>query len=404
MSKRSNVSPGVVLKSLRRMASHPWILGKLFKLQGEKWLFNQLNPQAPTGRARRIHQLSIRITDVCNLRCHTCGQWGDHGFLRGQDLGALKRQEVSPDRHLELFSDLVQHGHHPNVYIWGGEPMLYKGTLEVIEGASRLGLPTSIVSNGHRVAGAVERLVKAPLFLMQISVDGHNAQMHNQARPSAGSGDAFSDVQSAMEAINRARRDSGGGLPLIASLTVVSANNINHLVDIYRAFKDQVDLFVFYLSWWITQERAEAHDQDFQRRFGFAPRLHWGWLGDWQPDDYAALQDQIDQLNAISRPWNAPPVTFIPSISGLDNLRQYYTDHSSRFGFDQCISIFQAVELDSNGNMSPCRDYHDYVVGNVKEQTITQLWNSPAYRKFRSSLHTEGLMPACSRCCGLMGY
>ena len=74
------------------------------------------------------------------------------------------------------------------------------------------------------------------------------------------------------------------------------------------------------------------------------------------------------------------------------------------FGYNQCISIFQAVEVNSNGDMSPCRDYHDYVVGNIKDATITQLWNGPAYQKFRHSLATDGLMPVCSRCCGLMGY
>jgi radical SAM protein with 4Fe4S-binding SPASM domain len=105
-----------------------------------------------------------------------------------------------------------------------------------------------------------------------------------------------------------------------------------------------------------------------------------------------------------SRPGTAPPVTLIPSITGEDNLRAYYTDHGNYFGFNQCISIFQAVEVNSNGDLSPCRDYHDYVVGNIKEATITELWNSPAYRKFRQSLATEGLMPVCSRCCGLMGY
>ena len=62
------------------------------------------------------------------------------------------------------------------------------------------------------------------------------------------------------------------------------------------------------------------------------------------------------------------------------------------------------MEVNSNGDLSPCRDYHDYVVCNLKEATITELWNSPAYRKFRHSLDTEGLMPVCSRCCGLMGY
>ena len=60
--------------------------------------------------------------------------------------------------------------------------------------------------------------------------------------------------------------------------------------------------------------------------------------------------------------------------------------------------------MDSNGDLSPCRDYHDYVVGNLKDATITELWNSRAYRDFRRSLATEGLMPAWTRCCGLMGY
>jgi radical SAM protein with 4Fe4S-binding SPASM domain len=88
----------------------------------------------------------------------------------------------------------------------------------------------------------------------------------------------------------------------------------------------------------------------------------------------------------------------------VENLRTYYTDHRARFGYDQCISIYQVVEINSNGDLSPCRDYHDYVVGNIKEATITELWNSPAYQKFRRSLSQEGLMPVCSRCCGLMGY
>ncbi|MDD2901358.1 MAG: SPASM domain-containing protein [Syntrophales bacterium] len=101
---------------------------------------------------------------------------------------------------------------------------------------------------------------------------------------------------------------------------------------------------------------------------------------------------------------SAPAVTLIPPFTGEDNLKTYYNDHRATFGFDRCLSIFQVVEVDSNGDLSPCRDYHDYVVGNLKEATITELWNSEAYRRFRRSLAAEGLMPVCSRCCGLMGY
>ncbi len=405
MSRRSSIDLGAICKSARRLARHPWIFSKLAKLQAEKTAFGIFNPRAADGLAGRIHQLSIRITDICNLRCHTCGQWGDNGFLRGQELGRLKRQEVSPGRYRELLNDLTAHGHQPNVYLWGGEPMLYPGALEVIEHATGLGLPCSVASNGHRVAPAAERLAAAPLFLMQLSIDGHDRATHNRARPAAGrGGDAFGDIEAALEALHAARQRHGHGLPLIASLTVISRANLEHLADIYRAFSSRVDLMVFYLGWWITPERAEAHQADFARRFGFAPRLHRGWLGRWQPGSMEVLADQVARLKELSRPFKATPVTFIPGLTEPRDLARYYGDHAARFGFDQCISIFQVAELDSNGDLSPCRDYHDYVVGNVQDQTISQLWNSAGFRRFRRSLHNEGLMPVCSRCCGLMGY
>ncbi len=404
MAIRSHVAVGIIIKHFLRLARYPWIGAKLATLQGEKWLFNYLYPQATSGQANRIRQASFRITDICNLRCHTCGQWGDRGFLHGRDLKDLKKEEVSTARYLEVLEDLVRHGHRPLIYLWGGEPMLYEGTLPVIEAATALGLPTAIATNGTRIAAAAERLAQAPMFLLQISIDGHTAELHNRLRPAAGGTDNFADIVKGLEAVHEARRNRGSNLPLIASLTTISQGNISHLVDIYEAFRDKVDLFIFYLAWWIDPENARAHDEDFQRRFGFKPMRHWGWVGDWKPASYEELDRELKTLEARCRSWSAPPATILPRILGPDNLCAYYTDHRARFGYDQCISIFQAVEVNSNGDMSPCRDYHDYVVGNIKEATITELWNSPAYQKFRCSLATEGLMPVCSRCCGLMGY
>ncbi len=404
MGARSKIALGAVLKNFWRVAQHPWIASKLATLQGEKLLFNLLYPQADSGRARKIRQLSFRITDVCNLRCHTCGQWGDQGFLHGKNLRDLKQNEVSPARYREVLDDLVAHGHRPFVYLWGGEPMLYEGSVDLIEHATALGLPCSVATNGTRIAAAAERLVKAPMFLLQISIDGPDAALHNRTRPGVGGADNFADIQAGLAAVHEARRVQGRSLPLIASLTTISRNNFRHLVDIYDAFRDKVDLSVFYLSWWIDAERVQAHEEDFSRRFGFKPLRPAGWVGGWRPDDYAEMDRQLTAVLARSRGAKAPPVTIIPNVTGEADLRTYYTDHRARFGFEQCISIYQAVEVNSNGDLSPCRDYHDYVVGNLKEATITELWNSPAYRKFRHSLASEGLMPVCSRCCGLMGY
>jgi radical SAM protein with 4Fe4S-binding SPASM domain len=282
--------------------------------------------------------------------------------------------------------------------------MLYRGLLEVIREATALGLPVSIATNGHGLAKAAADLVAAPLFLLQVSVDGCTEAVHNQARPSAGRGNAFADVVAGLTAVQQLKQERRLKLPVVASLTVVSQQNVEHLVDIYNTFRDKVDIFVFYLSWWIDEEQAAAHAQDYCSRFGCNPQLHRGWIGNWRPRDYGILAGQFNELRRLSRTIGAPAVTFLPDLSSVEDLQKYYTDHTADFGYKECISIFQAVELDSNGDMSPCRDYHDYIVGNIKENTITELWNSPPYRTFRKSLRHQGLMPACRRCCGLMGY
>ncbi len=401
--KRSAISLDAIVKGAQILLPHPRTGLKLARIQAEKIFFPLLNPRRKSGCARKIHQLSIRITDLCNLRCHTCGQWGDNGFLHGCNSRELKEREVEGWRYLELFDDLVAHGHRPNLYIWGGEPTMYRSLPDVLHGAAERKMPTSIVSNGHGVAALAEELAESGLYLLQLSIDGHNSTIHNGSRPAAGKGDAFDDIVKGLEAIRTVKKGRPG-LPIVASLTVISRQNMHHLVDIYHRFRKFVDIFVFYPSWWISEERAEAYEADFSRRFGFEPKLHRGWIGSWKPDEYESLAQQIEELKSLSRSFSAPSVTFVPDVTGCEELEKYYTSHRETFGYDECVSIFQAVELDSNGDMSPCRDYHDYIIGNVKEKTISELWNSERYLRFRRSLQQDGLMPVCSRCCGLMGY
>jgi len=94
----------------------------------------------------------------------------------------------------------------------------------------------------------------------------------------------------------------------------------------------------------------------------------------------------------------------MPNLKNREQIQRYYTDHSATFGYDQCVSIYMTLEIDSNGDVGLCRDYHDYVIGNIKTDAIAEIWNGPAALKFRRSISEQGLMPACRRCCGLMGF
>jgi radical SAM protein with 4Fe4S-binding SPASM domain len=393
-----------ILKMAPRVLEKPKYAKNVAMIQVDKFLRN-LSSGPNDGRANRIRQCSIRITDVCNLRCHTCGQWGDQGFLRSCSLAELRKKEVTTERYLELLHDLSRNGQAPSVYLWGGEPMLYVGSVDIIEEAARLGMAPSIATNGTGLVRYAERLVGAPMFVIQISVDGPDATVHNACRPGANpSVDNFGTICDAIAQINDLRKKRGQRLPLIAALTTINNLNYNRLVDIYDVFRDKVDVCVFYLAWWIDELSAELHSRDFEERFGFKPQKHYGWVGNWRPPDYALLSNQLKRLSALAASLSGPAVVIMPPLTSEADLQRYYSDHDCRFGFDRCVSIFSAVEINSNGDMSPCRDYHDFVVGNVREHTITELWNSAPYRAFRKSLSEKGLMPVCTRCCGLMGY
>jgi radical SAM protein with 4Fe4S-binding SPASM domain len=401
---QSWVPISTILKTVPKIMEVPGYAKSLAAIQGDKMVRN-LSSRKGDGSAGKIRQFSIRITDLCNLRCHTCGQWGDQGFLRDCSISKLRDDEVTSDRYIELLRDLKERGHTPSVYLWGGEPMLYKGSVEIIEEAARLGMPPSIATNSTGLAKHSERLVQAPMFLAQISIDGPDAETHNRSRPAANPNfDNFRSIQEAIGAIREVKKTKKRKLPMIASLTTINNVNYNRLVDIYEEFRDKVDVCVFYLAWWIDRDSADAHTRDFKARFGFEPNKHYGWIGSWTPPDINALSSQLKILSEKAAKLTGPAVVIMPPLTGPEDLERYYKDHGCSFGFNRCVSIYSAVELNSNGDMSPCRDYHDYVVGNVKDQTVTELWNSPKYKEFRKSLSQQGLMPVCTRCCGLMGY
>lgn len=378
-----------------------------FSLSGAKLLLSRLllNMRVPHGGAGAgIRQVSLRLTDVCNLRCHTCGQWGDNGYLLGRSMLDLVRGEVSTERYIALLEDLVEHGHKPGLYLWGGEPMLYRGLVPLVETAARLGLPTSIATNATKLADSAEQLVRAPMFLIQVSIDGPDAETHNASRPGANrSHDNFATINEALETVKAERARRGARLPILAGLCTINSRNADRLVDICDAFADKVDVLVFYLAWWIDEAAATQHTHDFLHRFGEMPTKHLGWIGGWRPSDYERLSQQLQVVSRRGLSPKGPGVLIIPHLTAPKDLERYYTDHSATFGYNRCTSIYRAVEINSNGNMSPCRDYYDYVIGNVKTHTITELWNSERYRRFRTSLQEDGLMPVCTRCCGLMG-
>ncbi len=357
-----------------------------------------------TGRGDSLELVGIRITDMCNLRCHTCGQWGDSGYLKDSSLKVLKQREVPLETYQRFVDQVVESGQRPIWYIWGGEPMMYPGIIELMHYIHDRGMPVSLVSNGYGIAEHAKDILDT-CHILHLSVDGPTAEIHNRARPGvAASTDNFGEVKSALEAIRKGKEERGSTFPYLAPISCLTAGNLDHVMDLNRFVAQYADLHIFYLTWWIDPESAREHTADFKKRFGFEPKTHLGWIGTWHDFDHGLLFDRFCEMEAEAVKRGTCPPVMMPELRERDQMVRYYANHKETFGYDQCVSIYMTLELDSNGDVSPCRDYHDYTLGNIGTDSLESIWNGEKAKTFRRSIANDGILPVCRRCCGLMGY
>ena len=371
----------------------------MFGQQARKY-FLPHNPQAdiPVG------QISLRVNEVCNLRCGSCGQWGENGHLRQK----LERGEKLNQLDFDVVKRLVFETRRdkPFYYIWGGEPTMWKPLLPLFEELARHKLQGSIVTNAQDLDRIIEPLIDTgALSVLFLSLDGWDSGSQNLMR-SAASGqksDNYEKTMAVIEKVHIYKQKKKLKSPMVIPISVISNTNYAHLAEIHRSVLDTTQLHPFYYGWFITDERAAMHEKVFESRFGFAPHHHRGYLKSCFNDvDPKVTAEQIQRIMQMSKGHSSIP-QILPDITTESDIRRYYADHAWDCGYPSCESIYYTAEVSPDGRVTPCRDYQDYSAGNVNTQSFYDVWNGPEFKKFRAEMK-KGLMPVCTRCCGLQGF
>jgi MoaA/NifB/PqqE/SkfB family radical SAM enzyme len=106
---------------------------------------------------RRPYVLSHGVTSRCNLRCRFCEYWENPG------------KEMSTPEIFRMLEDARSFG--IGVYnAWTAEPLMREDLQEILHHAKRLGLITSLITNGKLLASRVHEL--DDLDYLSVSVDG----------------------------------------------------------------------------------------------------------------------------------------------------------------------------------------------------------------------------------------
>lgn len=351
-----------------------------------------------------VGQISLRVNEVCNLRCRSCGQWGENGHLNAKLARGEKLQQLDFDVVKRVVFETRRD--KPYYYIWGGEPTMWKPLLPLFQEMAKYKLLGSIVTNAQALDPIIEDLVATgALSVLFLSLDGWDAKSQNVMRsPASGKlSENFEKTMAIIDKVHEIKRNKGLKFPLIIPITVISNDNHLHLADIHRIVIDKTQLHPFYFGWFITEERAALHEKVFEERFGYKPRNHRGYLKSCFNDvDPAATAAQIAEVIRISKGRSSVP-QFLPDITTEKEIRRYYSDHTWHCGYPNCESIYFIAEISPDGRVTPCRDYQDYTCGNINDQTFYDIWNGKKFKTFRREMQ-KGLMPVCTRCCGLQGF
>ena len=122
------------------------------------------------SHGRVIHDLRVSITDRCNYKCVYC---------RTGELGA-QYPELAIEYYLRLIRVFVGLG-ITKVRLTGGEPLLRRGLVELIQELARMRSPDgdslelALTTNGHLLAGLAAPLKAAGLHRVTVSMDAVEA-------------------------------------------------------------------------------------------------------------------------------------------------------------------------------------------------------------------------------------
>ncbi len=335
--------------------------------------------------------INFKVTNVCNLRCKMCGQWGETGFHFD-----MSRDELTATLSLQDYKRIISEcaPRKPDFYIWGGEPFLYSHILDVIGEIKRQKMFAAVNTNGSHVAQSAERLVEMALDLLIVSVDGIRED-HDAVR-GRGSYDAAVE---GIKAVLRARKQLRSKYPLVALACTITNSNYSRLrlvLDLARELK--VDHLDFGFPLFVTEKMGHAYEKSLQQTFQAEARSWKGFLGSAQSRiEMNALANELAEIRS-SR--NGLPLMFFPDLKEHSQVRQFF--QKPGFTFQRaCHAPWTHLEVQPNGDVYTCHDFPDLIVGNLRQHSVAEVWNGEKMGKFRRFLREGNLFAICGKCCRL---
>lgn len=344
---------------------------------------NGLHFHRPTASLAKVY---IEPTSQCNLNCRICIRniWNEP---MGRMSSAIFERIISGIKSFES---------PPTVFFGGfGEPLSHPEIVEMVSGIKAINCRVELITNGTLLTPKLSRaLINAGLDMLWVSLDGATPKSYEDLRLGA----ELSKVLQNIENFHKSRRLSHRPTPEIGIAFVAMKQNLNDLPALMQ-LRLRLGVAHYFITNLLPYSREMCSEILYHRVLHDIPYIPSKWVPDLDLPRMDANEDILEVRNYLLR--------------GGCNL-SYNGDNLGRAN-DRCPFIGKgATAIAWDGSMSPClpllhnhesylrerpRFSHRYVIGNLADKELIELWNSSDYFSFRNKIQEFNFSP-CTICGG----
>jgi len=292
----------------------------------------------------QLTNLHIEIISKCNERCIHC--YIPHDY---------KVSYVEPD----LFYDVIEQCKNMRLLhltLSGGEPMMHKNFCDFLRKCREYDFSVNVLSNLTLLNDEIINEMKMnPLLGVQASLYSMDSNIHDEITQMKGS---FEKTKNAILQL------IDNDIPLQITCPIMKQNK-NCSDDVMK---------------WAKKHKIHAGDD-----YGIIARYN-------HTTQNLSCRLSINEIKDVIYDKVANDSTYLEQIEIEAEKKKSMTSNDF-----VCSICHSSICIADNGNVYPCAGWQDYVVGNVKETSLNDIWYNSEKVQYLRGIRNQDL-PKCNQC------
>ena len=296
----------------------------------------------------------LTVSNACHMKCLMCDLWKQGELPEDIEINDAKK----------FITDLNAYCDKPvELHLIGGETFCKEGIFDLIKTAKESGSRVVATSSGYPITkNCAEEIGKSGIHFLNLSIDSLTPEVHDFMRGVKG---AHAKVMRAVENMREFAPDVE-----LAVNTIIAKPNLKGIIELAK-WVNEKDFFIqIYFMAVMKPFASDLGDDWFQTERG---RVLW-------PDDSVEVNEVLDELIELKK----GGLKIGNSVTQFDVFRKYFDDPRRKIREKGCPLGMHAINVNAHGDAYIC--FFKDKLGNIKEDSVEQLWDSERSSKVREKM------------------